>query len=294
MSAFAVFGNPIGHSKSAEIYALFANEAGIKKEYDLKLVSQNNFENLLYNFFKSDGLGANITAPFKERAYFICHQLTERAVLARSVNTIKKLKNEILLGDNTDGIGFISDLKRLNWINDNNHLTTATTPHEKSMKINILLIGAGGASKGILLALLSEVTECYIHIVNRTFHTAQKLVSYCHKIGYKNVSCMPLFELVGNHDNKYSLIINATTSSMVNTIPNIPPSIITPLTKCYDLFYQKKDTPFITWCKNHGSNYCSDGLGMLVEQAAHAFLLWHNLFPSVDPILNHLRSTLYT
>ncbi|WHL24888.1 MAG: shikimate dehydrogenase [Candidatus Blochmannia vicinus] len=292
MSAFAVFGNPIEHSKSAEIYALFANETGIKKEYDLKLVSQNNFENLLYSFFKSDGLGANITAPFKERAYFICHQLTERAKIARSVNTIKKLKNEILLGDNTDGVGFISDLKRLNWINENNCITTTTHHDDTSTKINILLIGAGGASKGIILALLPTVTECDIYIVNRTFHTAQQLAFYCHNIGYKNIECMPLCEL-GYNANKYNLIINATTSSMINAIPKIPPSIITPLTKCYDLFYQKQDTSFITWCKKYGSNYCSDGLGMLVEQAAHAFLLWHDVFPSVDPILNHLRSTLY-
>ncbi|URJ30758.1 shikimate dehydrogenase [Candidatus Blochmannia vicinus (nom. nud.)] len=292
MSAFAVFGNPIEHSKSAEIYALFANEIGIKKEYDLKLVSKNNFENLLYNFFKLDGLGANITTPFKEHAYFLCQKLTERAVLARSVNTIKKLNNKILLGDNTDGIGFISDLKRLNWINNNNHITAITHHDNKSIKINILLIGAGGASKGILLALLTTVIECYIHIVNRTFHKAQKLVSYCHEIGYKNVSCMPLCELADN-TNKYSLVINATTSSMINTIPKIPPTIITPLTKCYDLFYQKQDTSFITWCKKHGSIHCSDGLGMLVEQAAHAFLLWHNLLPSVNLVLNHLRSTLY-
>ncbi|WP_159714490.1 shikimate dehydrogenase [Blochmannia endosymbiont of Camponotus nipponensis] len=285
MSFFAVFGNPIKHSKSAEIYALFANEIGISKGYDLKLVSQDNFHYLLYDFFKLGGLGANITSPFKENAYFLCNQLTERAEKSRSVNTIKKLKNGVLLGDNTDGIGFISDLKRLNWIDNDNISDT-----NKSTVINILLIGAGGASKGIVPVLLTTIEKCHINIVNRTFSKAQVLTSYYQEIGYKNVSCMPLCELYYD-TSKYSLIINATTSSMYSAILKIPSFLITPVTKCYDLFYQKQDTSFISWCKKNGSNYCADGLGMLVGQAAHAFLLWHNLFPSIDPVLNHLRST---
>ncbi|URJ28499.1 shikimate dehydrogenase [Blochmannia endosymbiont of Camponotus sp. C-046] len=287
MSAFAVFGNPIKHSKSSEIYALFAHEIGISKEYKLILALHDNFHYLLHNFFKLGGLGANITSPFKENAYFLCNQLTERSKKARSVNTIKKLKNGTLLGDNTDGIGFISDLKRLNWIDNNNHITS-----QESTTTNILLIGAGGAAKGIVPMLLNTITTCHINIVNRTFARAQKLTSYYQEIGYNNISCLPLYKL--RYDtNKYSLIINATTSNIYNTIPKIPSVLVNPETKCYDLFYTKQDTLFITWCKKNGSNYCSDGLGMLVEQAAHSFFLWHNLFPTVDPVINHLRSALY-
>lgn len=289
MSSFAVFGNPIRHSKSAEIYALFANEIGISKEYCLKLALQGNFNYLLHNFFKFGGLGANITSPFKENAYFLCNQLTERAKKARSVNTIKKLKNGTLLGDNTDGIGFISDLKRLNWLNNNN---LSTDNNKVSMTANILLIGAGGAAKGIIPILLTTITPCHINIVNRTFSRAQTLVSYYQEIGYNNISCLPLHKLYYD-TNKYSLIINATTSNIHNTIPNIPSSLVTPETKCYDLFYTKQDTLFIAWCKKNGSNYCTDGLGMLVGQAAHSFLLWHGLLPAIDPVINNLRSTLH-
>ncbi|URJ24646.1 shikimate dehydrogenase [Candidatus Blochmanniella camponoti] len=287
MNSFAVFGNPIKHSKSAEIYALFAQEIGISTEYNLKLAVQDNFNCLLYNFFELGGLGANITSPFKENAYFLCNQLTERAEKARSVNTIKKLKNGTLLGDNTDGIGFISDLKRLNWLDNNNQITSHTP-----MITNILLIGAGGAAKGIIPILLTTITTCHINIVNRTFSRAQELTSYYQEIGYKNISCLPLYKL--RYDtHKYSLIINATTSNIHSTIPKIPYFLITPDTKCYDLFYTKQDTLFITWCKKNGSNYCADGLGMLVGQAAHSFFLWHNAFPTIDPVINHLRSTCY-
>ncbi|URJ31972.1 shikimate dehydrogenase [Blochmannia endosymbiont of Camponotus modoc] len=291
MDSFAVFGNPIKHSKSAEIYALFAHEIGISKKYNLKLAVQDNFNYLLHNFFNLGGLGANITSPFKENAYFLCNQLTERAEKARSVNTIKKLKNGTLLGDNTDGIGFISDLKRINWLDNNNQITSHEHEDEEPIT-NILLIGAGGAAKGILPILLTTITTCHINIVNRTFSRAQELTSYYQEIGYKNISCLPLHKL--RYDtNKYSLIINATTSNIHNTIPKIPYFLITPDTKCYDLFYTKQDTLFITWCKKNGSNYCSDGLGMLVGQAAHSFFLWHNTFPTIDPVINHLRSVFY-
>ncbi|URJ25295.1 shikimate dehydrogenase [Candidatus Blochmannia ocreatus (nom. nud.)] len=291
MVSFAVFGNPIKHSKSAEIYALFAKEIGISQQYNLYLASKNNFHYLLNNFFKSDGLGANITAPFKEQAYFLCNKLTKRAKIACSVNTIKKIKNNILLGDNTDGIGLISDFKRLNWINKSNNHFDITETNE--MTANILLIGAGGASKGIIPVLLTHIATGYhIHVVNRTFSTAEKLVNLYYNLGWKNISCIPLNKLFFDINTKYSLIINATTSSVNNSVPEIPPFVINPTTKCYDLFYQSQDTSFITWCKRHGAKYCSDGLGMLVEQAAHAFFLWHNILPNTNSVIHYLRSSM--
>lgn len=295
MNVFAVFGNPIKHSRSADIYSLFANEMNIVGGYDLRLVFQDDFNDTLYDFFNLGGLGANITIPFKERAVSLCNQLTERAIIANSVNTIKKQHNNILLGDNTDGIGFINDLKRLNWIDKNHSINSSMEKYyinneiEKSIT-NILLIGSGGAAKGIIPVLLN-IKGCYVNVVNRTFINAQKLVHYYHRIGRQNISYISLNDLLRKPlIKKYSLIVNATSSSMYNDVPNIPSFLITDTTKCYDLFYQKEDTSFIQWCKKHGSCYCADGLGMLVEQAAYSFYLWHNKFPSTRPVLEYLKS----
>lgn len=298
LSAFAVFGNPIEHSKSAEIYALFAKEVGILGKYDLKLVlKQENFDSILLNFFNSEGLGANVTVPFKERAFLLCDCLTDRAKIARSVNTIKKQDNGDLLGDNTDGIGFISDLKRLNWINNDNCIFTKKKEEKTLLSggrrtvLNILLIGAGGATRGIIPALLTML-NCNLNIVNRTYVRAQILTQYYCDMGYKNISCMPLNKLFFN-DVKYNLVINATSSSMYNDVPQISSSVITAVTKCYDLFYQKEHTLFLTWCGQNGSKNCVDGLGMLVEQAAYSFYLWHDLFPNnIRFVLSYLRSIL--
>lgn len=290
MSAFAVFGNPIKHSKSAEIYALFARELGISEKYDLKLVSEReNFNSILFNFFKSEGLGANITVPFKERAFLLCDQFTDRAKISRSVNTIKKKYDGSLLGDNTDGIGFINDLKRLNWINNN-----IFTMKEKKISLitNILLIGAGGSAKGIIPELLN-LSHCNINIANRTDIKAQALTQFYYNMGYKNISCVSLNKLLCKKNKKYNLIVNTTSSSMHNSIPEIPSSIITPFTRCYDLFYCKENTAFLVWCQQNGSKYCVDGLGMLVQQAAYSFYLWHNFFPvNTMFVLSYLRSIL--
>lgn len=295
MNFFAVFGNPIKHSRSADIYALFANEMGIDSGYDLKLVLKDDFDNALYNFFNAGGLGANITVPFKERAVYLCHRLTERALIANSVNTIKKQYDNTLLGDNTDGIGFFNDLKRLNWINQNNIIpnsigTCCFNNNIQQPMTNILLIGSGGAAKGIIPVLLG-IQGCFINVVNRTFINAKKLVHYYHRIGRQNISFINLKDLLCKPiKKKYNFIINATSSSMYNDIPKIPSSFITDRTRCYDLFYHKEDTIFIKWCKQYGSHYCSDGLGMLVEQAAYSFYLWHDKFPSTGPVLNYLKS----
>lgn len=292
MSAFAVFGNPIKHSKSAEIYAFFARELGILKKYDLRLVlRQEDFNKVLLDFFKLQGLGANITVPFKECAFLLCDQLTDRAKIAQSVNTIKKKCNGVLLGDNTDGIGLIHDLRYLNWINyDNSFIYTKNKKFLLKSTINILLIGAGGAAKGIIPALLT-IQKCHINVVNRTNSRAEILVQFYYNMGYQNISCISFCELL--HGNtKYDLIINATITSMLNISVGIPSFLINSDTKCYDLFYQKKDTTFLAWCKKHGSENCSDGLGMLIEQAACSFYLWHNFTPNTMCLRSYLRSIL--
>lgn len=289
MSFFAVFGNPVKHSKSSEIYALFAREMQISEKYDLKLVSENDFDVILLDFFKRKGLGANITVPFKERALLLCHQLTERAMMACSVNTIKKCSHNVLLGDNTDGIGLINDFKRLRWISVDGIFLDHNGNYKNEIT-NILIIGAGGASKGIS-SILIKIKGCHINIVNRTFSKSIKMVNYYHSIGYQNISYIHIDKLCCRYNKRkiYDLIINATTSSMYGVLPMIESSLIHKNTRCYDLFYHKEDTIFIKWCKKNGAIYCSDGLGMLVEQAACSFKLWHGFSPSTAVVLNYLK-----
>ncbi|AKC59798.1 shikimate dehydrogenase [Blochmannia endosymbiont of Polyrhachis (Hedomyrma) turneri] len=277
MSAFAVFGNPIRHSRSPEIYSIFAQEFGFFQLYTRILAFRVNFDQVLKDFFNFGGIGANVTMPFKERAFFICDKLTERASIAGSVNVIKKDIHGMLLGDNTDGVGLLGDLHRLQWLSN--------TPEKRT---KILLLGAGGASRGVIFPLLQF--GCQIEIINRTLSRAQKIVDF-----YKHVGDISLAVLKDDDSNdvcEYDLIINATDSSWVySQHPILPVRYITPLVACYDMSYQtgKNATPFISWCQDHGASYCSDGLGMLVRQAAYSFLFWHGVFPSVISALNKLR-----
>ncbi|MCR3756016.1 MAG: shikimate dehydrogenase [Sodalis sp. Psp] len=268
MDTFIVFGNPIKHSQSPRIHELFAAETGIHHSYGRMLVPLDKFELALRQFFDMGGLGANITLPFKEFTFSLCDQLTERASLAGAVNTVKKQPDGTLLGDNTDGIGLVSDLQRLNLL------------HQDS---RVLLVGAGGAARGVILPLAAYC--CKVVLTNRTFLRAQELIRFYHHLD--NISALPLDCL---YSQEYNLIINATSAGILGDVPVLPASLITPTVCCYDMFYQKGDTPFIAWCRQQGVRRCADGLGMLVGQAAYAFLLWHGVFPSILPVLETLRA----
>ncbi|QOI11198.1 shikimate dehydrogenase [Blochmannia endosymbiont of Colobopsis nipponica] len=271
MASFAVFGNPIKHSKSPDIYSIFAEEMGISSSYDRILASFSNFEMMLGIFFKNGGIGANITAPFKEYAYSLCKHRTERAIIAGSVNVLKKNTDGFLSGDNTDGVGLLVHLQYLNWL------------HSRT-KSKILLIGAGGAARGIIFPLLNFGHQ--ILLTNRTFLRAQRLVNHFFNKG--DISVISLDQL--STLEKVDLIINATTTGMYGDVPDLPSSLINPFVNCYDLFYKEDiDTPFIMWCKKYGAKFCSDGLGMLVGQAAYSFLFWHNTLPSISSALSRIR-----
>lgn len=166
MEKFAVFGNPIGHSKSPRIHALFAAQTGIEHPYGTVLAPLDGFETSLQAFIRAGGLGANVTVPFKERAYSAASELSERAAMAGAVNTLKVLPNGELLGDNTDGIGLLTDLQRQQLIR----------PQDR-----ILLVGAGGAARGVILPLLSF--GCRLTITNRTFSRAQALADAFRHLG---------------------------------------------------------------------------------------------------------------
>ncbi len=270
MKSFAVFGNPIAHSKSPRIHELFADQLGIALSYQRILAPLDGFENTLRCYFLDGASGANITAPFKECAFAQADELSERALLAGAVNTLHKLNDGRLFGDNTDGVGLLSDLQRLNFIKP---------------KDRILLIGAGGAARGVIQPLLSH--GCSIVLTNRTFSKAEALVQIFSSIG--EIEAISFDSL---QTQSFSLIINATSSGMYDRIPDLPASLISPETRCYDMFYLPELTPFLTWCVKRGSEHCADGLGMLVGQAAHAFKLWHGVMPDVNPVIQQLKKEL--
>ncbi len=270
MPSFAVFGNPIAHSKSPRIHALFAEQTGISHTYGSILAPHDEFEEYLRSFFAEGAKGANITTPFKERAFAESDELTERAALTGAVNTLKKLDDGRLLGDNTDGIGMLSDLVRLNMLKEGDR---------------ILLVGAGGAARGVILPLLSY--DCQVVVTNRTYGRAEHL---CHIFESKgDIRALPMEQL--DHE-KFDLVINATASGIKGEIPQLPVALLHTEIRVYDMYYQAGDTSFITWAKSHGVIHHADGLGMLVGQAAHAFNLWHGAMPDIEPVLEQLKQDL--
>ncbi|WP_435928829.1 shikimate dehydrogenase [Dryocola sp. BD613] len=267
METFAVFGNPIQHSKSPQIHKLFAEQLNIDHPYGRILAPVEAFPASLESFFNAGGKGANITMPFKEQAFARADELTERAALAGAVNTLKRLEDGRLLGDNTDGIGLLSDLERLSLIK----------PGDR-----ILLSGAGGAARGVLLPLLS--LDCAVTITNRTFTRAAELAKLFSHTG--SVQAVEQQRLEGH---EFDLIINATSSGVNGDIPSLPASLLSHNVGCYDMFYQSGLTPFLSWSAQHGVQQYADGLGMLVGQAAHAFLLWHGVLPDIAPVIEKLQ-----
>ena len=257
METYAVFGNPIAHSKSPWIHQQFAEQLQIDHPYGRVLAPVDAFIPTLEAFFAAGGKGANVTVPFKEEAFERADELTERASLAGAVNTLKRLEDGRLLGDNTDGIGLLSDLERLSFIKPG---------------FRVLLIGAGGASRGVLLPLLS--LDCSVAALFA--HTG-------------SVSAVALDDLA---EREFDLVINATSSGISGEIPAIPASLVSAHMYFYDMFYQKGKTPFLNWCEQHGAKQLADGLGMLVGQAAHAVLLWHGVLPAVEPVIEKLKQEL--
>ncbi|CCQ10665.1 Shikimate 5-dehydrogenase I alpha [Pseudoalteromonas luteoviolacea B = ATCC 29581] len=268
MDKYAVFGNPIKHSKSPLIHQLFAEQLGDTLTYEAILAPQNEFEKTLNAFFHAGGCGINVTLPFKEQAHELVDMLTERAKLAGAVNTIKRLEDGRLLGDNTDGAGLVADLTRHN-VNLNG--------------ARVLLIGAGGASKGAIFPLLqSGVSQ--IHIANRTVEKAHAMAEYFS--AYGQISASGFSDIPkGNFD----IIINASSASVSNAVLPINACVFEQATCAYDMFYSKTGTPFLAQAKeNNITIHALDGLGMLVGQAAEAYFLWRNRMPEVEPVLTQL------
>ena len=271
MKKFAVLGNPIKHSKSPFIHKEFSIETNIELIYDFLLCPLDGFVQCVDNFRENGGLGLNITVPFKEHAYAYATELTDRAKKAKAVNTLKFFENGKVVGDNTDGDGIIWDFKRLGW--------------ELADK-DILIIGAGGASRGILGPIL-ELNPKSISLINRTFEKA-KLIQE----DYPSISVGTL-ESTNDLDKKYDIVINATSLSLSNHVPSISKQIFKLNTCCYDLMYTPSgETSFLEWCVEQGvsKDNVSDGLGMLVGQAALSFQLWHGVLPDGKDIIAKVRA----
>lgn len=259
---FALFGHPVAHSQSPAIQRAFAAQTGLALDYTLIDVAAEDFTARVRDFFASGGHGANITLPHKQRAFDLCQRLTDRARAAGAVNTLHREQNGSLLGDNTDGAGLVRDLTV------NRNLTLAGT--------NILVCGAGGAARGILPALLAEnPAQCVI--ANRTPIRGLELAQHF-------VDCAALaYTALDGHS--FDLILNATSTSLRDELPPLPAGILANGGCTYDLVYRDTPTVFEQWGRNNGARLTLNGWGMLVEQAAESFLLWHGVRPETYALL---------
>ncbi len=271
MNKYAVIGNPIQHSKSPQIHAAFAQQENINIEYLRIKADENEFTSTINQFVKNGGLGLNVTVPFKIMAYQQCQQLNEYAQAAQAVNTISFDPKTGWLGANTDGIGLLRDLK--------NNLKL-----QLSNK-NILILGAGGATRGILLPLLKE-NPTQILVANRTTSKAIELANTFSKQG--NIKGCSFKEI---DDQSIDVIINATSASLENSVPAVPETIVNSETVCYDLAYSDKPTAFLEWSKKLNAKLSTDGIGMLIEQAAESYYIWRNFRPDTKPVFSLLRSS---
>ncbi|MET1079531.1 MAG: shikimate dehydrogenase [Pseudomonas sp.] len=273
MDSYGVFGNPIGHSKSPLIHRLFAEQTGQAVRYETLLAPLDDFEGFARAFFRQ-GLGANVTLPFKEQAYRLADRLSPRAERAGAVNTLSRGADGSLLGDNTDGAGLVRDLV----VNAGFSLAGR----------RILLLGAGGAARGVLEPLLAERPAVLV-IANRTVEKAELLARQFADLGPLAASGFDWL------DAPVDLIINATSASLGGEVPPIAASLIQPgHTLCYDMMYAKAPTAFNRWAAEQGAARTLDGLGMLAEQAAEAFYLWRGVRPDTTPVLAELRRQLAT
>lgn len=268
MDRYAVIGHPINHSKSPYIHRLFALQTQQQLSYEAIDLPEDTFEQDLKALFANGLKGCNITVPFKERAFELATQLTERAERAGAVNTLKITDDGILLGDNTDGAGLLADL--------HNRVGTLTG-------LNIALLGAGGAVKGVLAPILAERPKRLV-IANRTASKAVQLAAEFADLGA--VSGCSLEELHGEFD----LIINGTSASLAGQALAIDEMLIHPDMTCYDMMYSLAGrTAFNQWARELGARQIIDGLGMLVAQAAESFAIWRGIRPGTRQVMGDIR-----
>jgi shikimate dehydrogenase len=266
---FVLFGHPVGHSWSPFIHGLFARQFDHVVDYKLQDVDPDQFRHAVINFFVEGGGGANVTLPHKPAAAEIVNDLSARAERARAVNTIVRRSPTELLGENTDGVGLVNDLMR------NLGVRISGT--------RVLILGAGGATRGVLAPLLEEEPR-EIRIANRTPDRARSLAAEFSDLGEVSASGFSEIE-----DRPWDLVVNATAASLAGEVPELPSRIVGRDTVCYDMAYGRGDTAFMRWATARGAARAHKGWGMLVEQAAESYLLWHGVRPETKPVVAALE-----
>ena len=267
---YAVFGNPIGHSKSPAIHAAFAAQTRQDISYEAILAPIDGFAKAISDFAAAGGRGANVTVPFKEEAHRLATRLTPRAVRAGAVNTLA-FSNEGIAGDNTDGAGLVTDIEQ------NLGLPLAGK--------RVLLLGAGGAARGVIGPLLDAGCTA-LFVANRTAAKARELVHLF--VHHGNIAGGGLNDI----DGPFDVVVNATAASLAGETLALPATTFAAGSLAYDMMYGKEEPPFLVAARSAGAGRLADGLGMLVEQAAEAFLLWRGIRPETAPVLATLRTQL--
>ncbi len=263
---YAVFGQPINHSKSPQIHTLFAQQTQQNLIYQAKEISADIFETSANDFFSKGGKGLNCTVPLKERAYQFADKLTPRAKFSKAVNTLSLQKDGSILGDNTDGCGLVRDL---------------IINHQIPLKEKrILILGAGGASRGIIDPIMQHSPERIV-IANRTIKKSITLAREFKSLGLIN-GCG--FDDLASQ--QFDLILNATSASLSNQHLPLVDSLLAENGYCYDLVYANEPTTFVHWGIENKALKSLDGLGMLIEQAAEAFYIWRGIRPNTQNVIN--------
>ena len=266
MDKYLVVGRPIEHSKSPFIHGHFAKQTHQELEYSILLGDETHFEEQVKDFFAKGGKGMNVTMPFKERAYAMCQVLSKRAQQAGAVNTLMMGRNGDLFGDTTDGVGMVRDI---------------TLNHGQELQgKRILILGAGGAVRGVLDPLLAQSPES-ITIANRTVSKAQALA--------EQFSC--LASSYEDLDGVFDIIINGSSASLSGDLPPLKDSLVNGKSWCYDMMYAKERTVFLEWVYERGAQG-ADGLGMLVGQAAESFYLWRQVRPDTSELISQMRASM--
>jgi shikimate dehydrogenase len=266
---YAVVGNPVAHSKSPQIHAAFAHATGQDMSYERLFSPLDGFVETVRRFASEGGKGLNVTVPFKLEAFRLAAVHSSRAQLAGAANTLMLEADGRWYGDNTDGAGLVRDLGA----------NLGIELRDRS----VLVLGAGGAARGILGPLLDCLPK-RLAISNRTHDKADELARMFRALG--DVEAIPPRGLPGH---AFDVVINSTSLGVASDGHDWPASVFAPGAFAYDLVYSDKPTPFVAWASTHGAARTADGLGMLIEQAAESFLLWRGIRPATLPVFALLR-----
>lgn len=279
-NCYGVMGDPIAHSKSPQIHQLFAQQFDLAIEYDRIQVPAGGFAQAVSHFIAHGGAGLNVTLPFKVEAWQLCtksgNQISDRARRAEAVNTLRFDLEHAMHGDNTDGVGMIRDIE--------NNLGVGIKGKR------VLMLGAGGAARGVLAPLM-QCEPSDLVIANRTAHKARDLAQKFGDEGGAGTNLMGCgYEKLAQLDDvAFDLIINATAASIDGELPDINARCVHADSVAYDMMYARVPTVFMDWARANGASRASDGLGMLVEQAAESFHVWHAQRPDTAAVISALR-----